>query len=143
MIIQHDFANTINKHNQIDKPQIHSLIEGGSKLTPDEIERMKREAEANADGDKKERERIDKMNQADGLIFQTEKQIKEFGDKIPVADKTELDSALEVLKEAHKSCDIAQIDTSITKLNDIWNRVSTEMYKNTSADATTDASNVG
>jgi molecular chaperone DnaK len=112
-------------------------IEGGSKLTPDEIEKMKRDAELNAESDRIEKEKVDKLNQADTLIFQTEKQIKEHGDKISDSDKAELNSALEALKEAHKSGDVSMIDSSITKLNDVWNKVSTEMYKNTSNPDTT------
>jgi molecular chaperone DnaK len=112
-------------------------IEGGSKLTPDEIEKMKRDAELNAESDRIEKEKVDKLNQADTLIFQTEKQIKEHGDKISDSDKAELNSALEALKEAHKSGDVSTIDSSITKLNDVWNKVSTEMYKNTSNPDTT------
>jgi len=112
-------------------------IEGGSKLTPDEIEKMKRDAELNAESDRIEKEKVDKLNQADTLIFQTEKQIKEHGDKISDSDKTELNSALEGLKEAHKSGDVSVIDSSITKLNDVWNKVSTEMYKNSSNPDTT------
>ena len=107
-------------------------IEGGSQLSKEEIERMKQEAEDNADSDRKQKEMVDKMNQADSLIFSTEKQIKEFGDKISETDKTDLTTALEELKESHKSGDISKMDVSMTKLNETWNKVSTEMYKNSS-----------
>ena len=107
-------------------------IEGGQNLSKEEIEKMRQEAEANADSDKAKRELVDKINQADSLIFQTEKQIKEFGDKLSDTDKTDLNSALEILKESHKSGDVSTIDSSINKLNETWNKISTEMYKNTS-----------
>ena len=107
-------------------------IEGGSKLSKEDIERMKNEAEANAESDKKEKERIDKLNQADGMIFTTEKQIKEFGDKLSEDNKTELNTVLSELKESHKSGDLSKIDSSINKMNETWNKISTEMYKNTS-----------
>ncbi len=107
-------------------------IEGGTSLSKEEIERMKRDAEVNADADKAEKEKIEKMNQADSMIYQTEKQIKEFGDKLSDVNKSDLNSALDELKEAHKSEDLSNIDSSLTKLNEVWNKVSTEMYKNTS-----------
>lgn len=103
-------------------------IEGGSQLSKEEIERMKQEAELNAESDKIELERISKLNQADALIFQTEKQIKEFGDKITEQNKTELETALSSLKESHKNADINQIDSNIENLNNIWNKISTELY---------------
>lgn len=115
---------------------INSLIEGGSNLSKDEIERMRKEAEANADADKKERARIDKMNQADGMIFQTEKQIKEFEDKLSDTDKTELNTHLTDLREAHMSGDPDKIDAAMAKMTEVWNKISTEMYKNSSTDAT-------
>lgn len=116
-------------------------IEGGNNLSKEEIERMRKDAEANAENDKKEKERIDKMNQADSLIFQTEKQLKEFEDKLSETDKTELNSSLTELKEAHKNGEIDKIDSIITKLNDSWNRISTELYKN-AADNTSEANDV-
>lgn len=106
-------------------------IEGGSQLSKDEIEKMKQEAEANAESDKLERERVDKLNQADNLIFQTEKQIKEFGDKLTDSNKSELESVLGELKESHKSGDISGIDTSMNKLNETWSKISTELYSQT------------
>jgi molecular chaperone DnaK len=112
-------------------------IEASSGLSDDEIKKMKAEAEANADEDKKAKERIDKLNGADALIFQTEKQIKEFGDKLPADKKGEIESALESLKTAHKSQDIAAIDTAMANLNGIWQKASEEMYKNTQSDGQT------
>lgn len=106
-------------------------IEGNSQLSKDEIERMKREAEENADSDKIERENIDKLNQADGLIFQTEKQLKEFADKLSVDDKSKLDSVLGELKEAHASKNMEVIDSKIESLNTTWSEISTKMYQNT------------
>ena len=111
-------------------------IEGGSKLSKEDIQKMKHDAEVNAESDKKEKEKVDKLNQADSLIFQTEKQIKEFSDKLSESNKTDLESALTELKESHKSNDLDKIDSSITKLNETWNKVSTEMYSKTSTDNT-------
>lgn len=110
-------------------------IEASSGLTDDEIKKMKMEAEANADADKKERERVDKINQADSLIFNTEKQLKEYGDKIPADKKSAIESALNELKEAHKSQNIDSIDAASAKLNSAWQVASEEMYKNTGGDA--------
>jgi len=106
-------------------------IESGSGLTPEEIEKMKNEAKANEAADKAEREKVEKINQADSLIFQTEKQIKEYGDKIPAEKKSAIESSLEKLKAAHKSQDLAQIDTATTELNAAWTAASEDMYKAT------------
>ena len=108
-------------------------IEASSGLSDDEIKRMKAEAEANADADKKERERIDKINAADAMIFNTEKQLKEYGDKLPADKKAEIESALEKLKTAHKAQDIAGIDAAMGEMNAIWQKASEEMYKNAGA----------
>lgn len=108
-------------------------IEASSGLSDDEIKRMKAEAEANADADKKERERIDKINAADATIFNTEKQLKEYGDKLPADKKAEIESALEKLKTAHKAQDIAGIDAAMAEMNSIWQKASEEMYKNAGA----------
>jgi len=108
-------------------------IEASSGLGQDEIDRMKREAQENADADKQARERVDKLNAADGLIFQTEKQLKEFGDKIPEGLKSDLESALNQLKEAHKSQDLAAVDAAMNNLNEKWQKASTEMYQGTQA----------
>ena len=105
-------------------------IEASSGLTDAEIERMKNEAQANAEADKKERERIDKLNQADSVIFQTEKQLKEYGDKLPADKKSEIESALAKLKSAHEAKDIAGIDTAMNEMNAIWQKASEEMYRN-------------
>ena len=103
-------------------------IEASSGLSQDEINRMKAEAEQNAENDKKERERVDKLNQADSMIFQTENQLKEIGDKIPADKKPAIESALQQLKDAHKSGDIAAIDTAIAALNNAWQEASQQMY---------------
>jgi molecular chaperone DnaK len=106
-------------------------IEAGSGLSKDEIEKMKAEAKANEASDKAAREKIDKINQADSLIFQTEKQLKEYGDKIPADKKAPIESALNKLKEAHKSQDIAAIDAATTEMNNAWTAASEELYKAT------------
>ncbi len=104
-------------------------IEASSGLSEEEIKRMRSEAEANAENDKKAKERIDKLNAADGLIFQTEKQMKEFGDKLPADKKAGIESALEELRTAHKSEDLTAIDTAMEKLNGLWQQASQEMYQ--------------
>ena len=103
-------------------------IEASSGLSDDEIKRMKAEAEANAEADKKEKERIDKLNQADGMIFQTEKQLKELGDKIPADKKAPIETALGKLKEAHKSQNLDAIDAAMKELNDAFHAASQDMY---------------
>jgi molecular chaperone DnaK len=104
-------------------------IEASSGLSEDEIKKMKNEAEAHAEEDKKAKEKIDKLNGADAMIFQTEKQIKEYGDKLPADKKLEIESALEALKTAHKDQDIPAIDAAMEKLNSIWQQASQDMYK--------------
>lgn len=104
-------------------------IEASTGLSKEEVERMKAEAAANSETDKLAREKVEKLNEADNLIFQTEKQIKEFGDKIPVDKKPELESALNALKDAHKSQDVPSIDTAIASLNAIWQAATQEMYQ--------------
>jgi molecular chaperone DnaK len=106
-------------------------IEAGSGLSKEEVEKMKAEAKANEATDKAAREKVDKLNQADSLIFQTEKQLKEFGDKISADKKAPIESALAKLKEAHKSQDIAQIDAAVAEINNAWTAASEEMYKAT------------
>jgi molecular chaperone DnaK len=103
-------------------------IEASFGLSDDEIKRMKQEAEANAESDKKAKETADKINQADSLIFQTEKQLKEFGDKIPADKKQPIEDALKKLKEAHASKDLAAIDTAMAELNTVFQAASQEMY---------------
>ncbi|MEZ4758279.1 MAG: molecular chaperone DnaK [Flavobacteriales bacterium] len=104
-------------------------IEASSGLSKEEIEKMKQEAEANADADKEAREKADKLNAADSLVFQTEKQLKEFGDKIPEDKKKPIEEALERLKEAHKAQDIAAIDKGMEELNTAFQAASKEMYE--------------
>ena len=106
-------------------------IEASSGLSKDEIDRMKAEAEANAEADKKEKERIDKLNQADSMIFQTENQLNELGDKLPADKKPAIEAALQKLKDAHKSGDIAAIDAAINELNAAWQAASAQMYQQT------------
>ena len=108
-------------------------IEASSGLSQDEINRMKAEAEQNAENDKKERERVDKMNQADSMIFQTENQLKEIGDKIPAEHKPAIENALQQLKDAHKSGDIAAIDNAMNALNQAWQTASQQMYQGAQA----------
>ncbi len=104
-------------------------IEASTGLSKEEVERMKAEAAANSETDKLAREKVEKLNEADNLIFQTEKQIKEFGDKLPADKKPELESALNTLKDAHKSQDVTSIDAAITSLNAIWQAATQEMYQ--------------
>ena len=111
-------------------------IEGGSQLSKEEIEKMKSEAEANAESDRLERERVDKINMADNLIFQTEKQIKEFSDKLTDEDKKSLNSDLDELKSAHSSKDVDKIDEASKKLNDTWSAISTRLYQQGSQEPT-------
>jgi len=105
-------------------------IEASSGLTDNEIKRMRDEAKANEESDKKEKERIDKLNAADSLIFQTEKQLKEFGDKLPADKKGQIEQALTRLKEAHKSQDVASIETATEELTKVWQAASEDLYKN-------------
>jgi molecular chaperone DnaK len=116
--------NATGKENKI-------RIEGGSQLSKEEIERMKMEAEENAEADRIEKERIDKLNMADNMIFQTEKQIKEFEDKLTPEDKSELESILNELKESHKSGNVESIDGQLAKLSETWSRISTNLYSQT------------
>ncbi len=108
-------------------------IEASSGLSQDEINRMKAEAEQNAENDKKERERVDKLNQADSMIFQTENQLKELGDKIPAQHKPAIEQALQQLKDAHKAGDVAAIDSAIAALNAAWQTASQQMYQQSGA----------
>lgn len=103
-------------------------IEASSGLSDEEIKRMKEEADANAEADKQAKERIDKLNTADSLIFQTEKQLKEFGEKLPADKKEPIEAALNKLKEAHKAQDIAAIDAATTELNTVFQAASQDMY---------------
>lgn len=104
-------------------------IEASSGLSDDEIKRMREEAKAYAESDSKAREKADKVNAADSMIFSTEKQLREFGDKLPSDKKSSIENALEKLKEAHKSQDVTEIDKAMAELNTIWQSASEEMYK--------------
>ncbi|TAF51165.1 MAG: molecular chaperone DnaK [Sphingobacteriia bacterium] len=104
-------------------------IEAGSGLSKEEVEKMKAEAKANETADKEARERVEKLNQADSMIFQTEKQFKEFGDKVPADKKAPIEAALEKLKTAHKAQDIAGIDAAMAEMNTAWTAASEDIYK--------------
>ena len=104
-------------------------IEASSGLSEDEIKRMRDEAKANEEADKRERERIDKINAADAMIFQTEKNLKEYGDKIPADKKGAIENALGQLKEAHKAQNIADIDRASDALNNAWHAASEDMAR--------------
>ncbi len=110
-------------------------IEASSGLTDEEIDKMKQEAEANAEADKKEKEKIDKLNTADGLIFQTEKQLKDYGDKLSDENKKPIEEALANLKTAHQNQDVDSIDAGLEALNKAWEAASQEMYAAQQAEA--------
>ena len=110
-------------------------IEASSGLSEEEIKRMKAEAEQNAENDKKERERVDKMNQADSMIFSTENFLKENGDKLPADQKPAIEAALQQLKDAHKAADISAIDVAISNLNNVMQATSAQMYQGAGAQA--------
>ena len=110
-------------------------IEASSGLSEEEIKRMKAEAEQNAENDKKERERVDKMNQADSMIFSTENFLKENGDKLPADQKPGIEAALQQLKDAHKAADISAIDVAISNLNNVMQAASAQMYQGAGAQA--------
>jgi len=125
-------ANGIIKVSATDKASNKTQdirIEASSGLTEEEIKKMKAEAEANAEADKKAKETADKLNEADGLIFQTEKQLKEFGDKLSDDKKQPIEAALEELKKAYESKDVALITPALDKINEAWKVASEEMYK--------------
>ena len=125
-------ANGIIKVSALDKATNKSQdirIEASSGLTEEEIEKMKKEAEANADADKKAKEQVDKLNSADQMIFQTEKQLTEFGEKLSADKKAPIETALADLKKAHESKDIEAIDKSLESINEAWKNASEEMYK--------------
>ena len=125
-------ANGIIKVSATDKGtgKSHDIrIEASSGLTPEEIEKMKKEAELNAESDKKAKERADKFNEADSMIFQTEKQLTEFGDKLSEGNKTAIKDALENLKKAFDAKDIDAIQPALDKINEAWKNASEEMYK--------------
>lgn len=104
-------------------------IEAGSGLSKEEVEKMKADAKANEEADKAAKEKVEKINQADSLIFQTEKQLKEYGEKIPADKKAPIETALQKLKDAHKSQDLAQIDAAMAEMNAAWTAASEDLYK--------------
>jgi len=125
-------ANGIIKVSATDKASGKSQdirIEASSGLTEEEIKKMKAEAEANAEADKKAKETADKLNEADGMIFQTEKQLKEFGDKLSSDKKKPIEEALEELKKAYETKDLALVTPALDKINEAWKVASEEMYK--------------
>ncbi|TBW26664.1 molecular chaperone DnaK [Gramella sp. KN1008] len=125
-------ANGIIKVSATDKATGKSQdirIEASSGLTEEEIEKMKKEAEANAESDKKAKEKVDKLNEADAMIFQTEKQLKEFGDKLSDDKKKPIEEALEELKKAYETKEVETIQPALDKINEAWKTASEEMYK--------------
>jgi molecular chaperone DnaK len=125
-------ANGIIKVSATDKATNKTQdirIEASSGLTEEEIKKMKAEAEANAEADKQAKEKADKLNEADGMIFQTEKQLKEFGDKLSDDKKKPIEDALEELKKAYETKDVAVIEPALEKINEAWKVASEEMYK--------------
>lgn len=131
-------ANGIIKVSATDKATNKTQdirIEASSGLSEEEIERMKQEAEANAEADQKKKEEIEKINEADAMIFQTEKQLKEFGDKLSADKKQPIEDALAELKTAHETKDVAQIQPALDKINEAWKVASEEMYNAQQADA--------
>lgn len=125
-------ANGIIKVSATDKGtgKSHDIrIEASSGLTQEEIERMRKEAEANAEADKAAKEKADKLNEADGMIFQTEQQLKEFGDKLSAGNKQNIESALEGLKKSFETKDVAAVQPALDKLNEAWKNASEELYK--------------
>ena len=118
----------VTAHDKASGKEQKIRIEASSGLSDDEIKRMKAEAEANADADKKAKEEIDKLNNADSLVFNTEKQLKEFGDKIPADDKAKIEAAAAKLKTAHDNKDFSGIDTAMAELQSAWNEASQKMY---------------
>jgi molecular chaperone DnaK len=125
-------ANGIIKVSATDKATNKTQdirIEASSGLTAEEIEKMKQEAEANAEADAKTKEKVDKLNSADAMIFQTEKQLKEFGDKLSEDKKKPIEEALEELKKAYETKEIEVIDPALEKINEVWKAASEEMYK--------------
>ena len=135
-VLSHIDANGILKVSAKDKAtgkEQAIRIEASSGLSKEEIEKMKAEAEANAEADKKEREKIDKLNQADSMIFSTENQLKELGDKLSADKKAPIETALQKLKDAHKAQDLAAIDTAMAELNTAFQAASAEMYAQSGA----------
>ena len=137
-------ANGIIKVSALDKATNKSQdirIEASSGLTEEEIEKMKKEAEANADADKKVKEEAEKLNSADQMIFQTEKQLSEFGDKLSEEKKKPIEISLGELKKAHESKDLQAIDKALESINEAWKNASEEMYKAQAEKGPADAKN--
>ena len=137
-------ANSILTVKAVDKgtgKENNIRIEGKSALTKEEIEKMKMEAKENEESDKIEKDKIDKLNSADSLIFQTEKQIEEFGDKLNETDKSELNSIVEKLKESHKSQNLIDIEKYTKELSDSWNKISTKIYSQSQTEPTQSTGN--
>ena len=127
-------ANGIIDVKAVDKgtgKQQNIKIESGSSLSDEEIDRMKKEAEANADADTEKLEKIQKLNEADTLIFQTEKQIEEFGDKLDETDKSRLENTIKELREVYKEEDMEGVEDLTEKLNSTWQEISTKLYQET------------
>jgi molecular chaperone DnaK len=127
-------ANGIIDVKAVDKgtsKQQNIKIESGSSLSDEEIERMRKEAEVNADADNQKLEKIQKLNEADSLMFQTEKQIKDFGDKLEDGDKENLESVIKELREACKSENMTEVETMMENLNSTWQEISTKLYQQT------------
>jgi molecular chaperone DnaK len=114
-------------------------VEAGTGLSKDEIARMKQEAEMNAESDRVVRENAEKLNQADGLVFQTEKQLKDYADKIPADKKEAIEKACAELKTAHQAQDFTTLDTAMANLNNAWQAASQDMYNATQGGETADA----
>ena len=134
-------ANGIIDVKAVDKgtgKQQNIKIESGSSLSDDEIDRMRKEAEANSEADTKKLEKIQKLNEADSLMFQTEKQIKEFGDKLEDTDKSRLENTIKELREVCKEEDMEGVEDLTEKLNSTWQEISTKMYESTEQDMTDD-----
>ena len=137
-------ANGIIDVKAVDKgtgKQQNIKIESGSSLSDEEIERMRQEAEANAEADTKKLEKIQKLNEADSLMFQTEKQIKEFGDKLDDNDKTRLENTIKELKEVCKEEDMEGVEDLTEKLNSTWQEISTKMYEETQQETSATSEN--
>jgi molecular chaperone DnaK len=125
-------ANGIIKVSATDKGtgKSHDIrIEASSGLTQEEIDRMKKDAEANADADRKAKEKVDKLNEADSMIFQTESQLKEYGEKLSASNKEAIESALSGLKSAYETKDVDTIQPALDKINEAWKNASEDMYK--------------
>jgi molecular chaperone DnaK len=139
-------ANGIIKVSATDKATNKTQdirIEASSGLTEEEIQRMKAEAEANAEADKKAKETADKLNEADSMIFQTEKQLSEFGEKLSADKKKPIEEALEVLKKAYEGKNLEEIQPALDKINEAWKAASEEMYKAQASEQQAGASSNG